>query len=847
MSITITPSIRTIGVALYLMTTSIAFAQNAAKPVSTDAGRAQEGDAREREKYFYDRLTSGDIKDVSEIKRIGYASFLSMTRGSAFRQEQLPTWQRWGSSISNIETGRTRAIAFDPQNPNAVYLASTVGGLWKTDDYTATPPNWRCLSDNFPSPVVAALAVSQQNGNVIYAGTGEYYPGFTASVGMGLFKSEDGGLNWKNVLDMSILGTSTQQIVIDPTDQNIVYVAAGGLFDGGVFRTTDGGKNWNLLALPSSTGAESIALDPSNTQRIYAGDLAGNLFRSIDAGATWLLCAIPAQSGVRLTTPVVAIAPSTTNIIYASFGNSVSRGAGGLFRSSDFGLTWSLQNDGKGSTINDPNYLGVSATYASSIAIDPLNPNMIYVGGLDGYRSTNAGVTLRAISLWSLPYDSSAFAHADMHFMTVHQGKLFVCDDGGLSIYDGAKWTSAQNEGLPTLQFIGVDADQDLTHLVGGAQDNGVNYLQKGDATWTNSRHGDGGYSWVSPLDGDIVYSTYLYTYIFKSVDGGKTWSDKNAFVSLITNPNALSEGAIFYPPYDVSPDGQVVAFGGGKHVFVSMDGGNDGFAQESTDSLGPVYSVHISPNNPKVMFAGVYEGIFASTDGGLNWASASINVFGQPVGFVQGDNDLTAYAVVSGLSSDSNARFLKTTDGGNSWNVAAQNLPNVPLHSIARDAKGQIFVGTDYGVITSADDGVNWTPFGLGMPLVQVLSLKVKGSNPQYLLAGTHGRGAYLISLAPQSVSAANAVVFDLHDVSPNPLLANRRATISFVTAHDQEATITLYDALGREVEMIAHDRYSSGKHVVSFSSSSLVSGEYFVAFTSEGLTKAKKLVITK
>jgi hypothetical protein len=145
----------------------------------------------------------------------------------------------------------------------------------------------------------------------------------------------------------------------------------------------------------------------------------------------------------------------------------------------------------------------------------------------------------------------------------------------------------------------------------------------------------------------------------------------------------------------------------------------------------------------------------------------------------------------------------------------------------------------------------VTWAPFGVGMPLVQVLSLKVKGTDPEYLLAGTHGRGAYTIQISPLPVGGAKPVTqpatFSLHEISPNPAMKSTTATIGFALAREQDATIELFDALGRTVMTVAHERFSSGEHAIALPLATLSSGEYFVALTSAGATLSKKLVVAK
>ncbi len=816
-----------------------------------------EGDVREREEFYYDRLTSGDIKDVAEIRRRAIASFISMVRPAAFLEAQVPTWNSVGTNVGNYESGRVRSIAFDPQQPNALYIAATVGGLWKTDDISVTNVSWRCLSDNLPTSVCTAVAVPKTSANTIYLGTGETYPGYVASVGMGVFKSTDKGLNWQNVLAENRMGSTCSQIAVDPTDANNVFVAAPGDYYGimsgitathGLFHSTDGGSNWVNVGLPSGVYPVQVAIDPTDPTRVYSAGFAGEIYRSTDGGSTWIRTTPQYEFG-KGKNPVLAIAPSSPNILYVSVARDLYYTSGGVYMSSDYGVNWTLVNDGAGNDATDPEMLSRQGYYGHAISVYETDPNALFMGGLEVYGSMDAGSTFGKYSNSRDYPDSNTYTHADIHALVAKDGNIYCGSDGGISIYTTAGgWNNKVNYGLPTLEFVNVDADEGLTRFIGGTQDNGTNLIQANQTTWATTHSGDGGNAWVSPVNPNIVYGTYVRTNIFRSDDGGFNWSDMNFMSSgLVTNSNLLNESAPFYAAYDASPDGSVVAFGGNAHVYVSIDGGLDGFAQSGQTTIGVSYSVLISPTNSAKMWAGSKSAIWRSNDMGLNWSRASVPATGNAVGIITGSNDSILYAVIGGLGGDGINHFVKSTDGGASWKRVANSFPSVPLNSIARSTSGQLFVGTDYGVITSSDDGVSWAPFGLGMPLVQVLSLKVKGSSTQYLLAGTHGRGAYIIQLTPLSVSASNAVTFKLNDVSPNPAIGSARASIGFEMDRDQEGTIALFDALGREVMTIAHERFSKGQHTIALPLSKLSSGDYFVALTSGGSTLSKKLVVAK
>jgi ligand-binding sensor domain-containing protein len=256
-----------------------------------------------------------------------------------------------------------------------------------------------------------------------------------------------------------------------------------------------------------------------------------------------------------------------------------------------------------------------------------------------------------------------------------------------------------------------------------------------------------------------------------------------------------------------------------------------------------------VSPYNSNYMWAGTLSHIFRSTNQGLHWTISNMPVTGNVVGIAVGNNDSTVYGVIAGLTSDSNGHFVKSTNGGLNWIKAATNFPMTPVNSLARATSGQLFVGTDYGVITSTDDGVTWSPFGLGMPRVQVLSLKVKGNNDQYLLAGTHGRGAYWIPITSLDVEKNSAAQFTVGECHPNPVNAgSQQATqLTFTLDRSRPLEATLYDVLGHSVEVVANRSFAEGMHTIQIPTVGLPEGDYFVAIQTSGEALIRKISVVR
>jgi photosystem II stability/assembly factor-like uncharacterized protein len=844
-----------------LMVAAAAYAQQGNHTSASRQKVEREDDAAEREEFFYDRVMSGTIKDIDEIHRLGYASFSSLGNRAAMKEQSSSAWQSVGTGLGGYASGRIRSIVFDPVDSNTAYVAATVGGLWKTTDYTADPVVWQPLADNLPTLVCTCLAIPSQEPKTIYVGTGETDPGYIASDGRGVFKSTDGGLNWTNVLSSSIMGPTCAQITIDPQHPETIFVAAPArlrdFYRGkdtthtyGLFRSTDGGMNWTKLSLPANPFPVSVVIDPIKTRNVTVSCLAGEIFHSNDGGATWQAASISYADTV--INPVLAISQSDPSILFACVSaNLIHQGSGftteGLYKSTDSGMTWQLINDGSANAGFPSGWLGTQGEYCNAIAVDPANPLHLVVGGLDNYESLDGGVTFDSISQWWMNSTDAFFSHADIHALVFHNGLIFCGSDGGLSSYDGAMWSHGLTAGMPTLQIVCADADPDFNFIIGGTQDNGTNVTPVAVPEWIQTRGGDGGNTWVSPGIPLRVFATYVRTNIYRSDDSLQTWSDNTSFGSLITNNALLNESSPFYSSYDVSSDGMVVAFGGFHHVFISHNGGDDGFQYMGVPVIDTSTSILISPTNSNKLWAGATSHVFRSTNEGSHWTSSSLGVAGQVVGLALGATDTVVYAVLGGLTNDSNAHFQKSTNGGATWTTPATNFPMTPANSLARSSSGQLFVGTDYGVIISTDDGVTWSQFGLGMPRVQVLSLKLKGKQGQYLLAGTQGRGVYYITLPTQGVEPLTTTQFAVGECYPNPVNASRSSELRVTLTESKKLTATLYDALGHALQVLASTTFNSGDHALPIPTNNLASGDYFVVLQAGNEAVIRKLVVTR
>jgi photosystem II stability/assembly factor-like uncharacterized protein len=820
-----------------------------------------------RKRRVIDPVISGEITDYTEARRVSFESWKRITNPYALKPAGATAWQSISTTGSQggLISGRARSIAFHPTDPNTIWVATAQGGIWRTNDIYGEAPEWVNLSESLPTLAMGAIAVDPRNPDILLAGTGETVGGFSSdNMGLGLFRSVDGGLNWTLVAGTDVAGLSCSQIVFHPTDSKIVFVATGNAK--GLLKSTDGGLTYKKVS--TSGFPVSIAINHQDPNFMYYGAQGGGVFRSVDGGETWTkVSAITGGNRAQ-----VAIAPSSPNVVYAS---ALQTNATHIWHSTDNGENWTRKNiadvppmENRNST--NVNYLWntTQGNYANALVVDPQNPKYLFAGGLFIVFSTDEGTRLSVRNDNFGDAGANNFVHADIQFLAYNSdGKLFCLSDGGVAYATdrtGRNWIKKPNQKLNTLQFVGVDADKQMKNVIGGTQDNGTNRAAEGAAHWTEIRGGDGGMVRIAQSNPLIVYGTSVnfnnggsQSIIFKSETGGigspRFVMNNQGNDNIATNPS-MSNAMDFYPVYDISEDGSIVAVSAGTRVFVSESGGTDDFPVSPATGLGArPNSVHISQSSSNLMWAGTNKAIWRTEDQGRTWERANIvNLNGDVTGIVADyQNPLAVFAVSAGAGATPNRNFARSYDGGKTWEMPATNLPSIPAHSIARSIKGHLYVGTEYGVIYSTDDGASWAQLGQGLPKVQVLSIHVRGEADQYLLAGTYGRGAYVIDISSVgSVEGSPNVnrTIALSQSYPNPVTASTsEATINFNLEKSGIAQIALLDMLGREVMMLARDYYTAGEHQVKVPVAALEAGTYVYALTSDGQTITEKLVVTK
>jgi photosystem II stability/assembly factor-like uncharacterized protein len=677
-------------------------------------------------------------------------------------------------------SGRVSAIACSPTDADRYFIAGADGGVWRSTD---GGKSWTPLTDDLPTTAIGALAIDPTDENILYAGSGEANFANHSRYGLGLYKSTDGGDTWTVLAADTFAGRCFSRIVVNPQDPQILYAAitqAGGfpekaaakghpLKDGpyGVFRSSDGGETWEQLTngLPNLS-ATDVAMDPTDPGILYAGigHIFGSgdngLYKSEDGGESWSKITgggFPSSDVGRIS---IAVAPSNADRIYLLIAQKADASGGsaetlGGYRSNDGGKNWTkLSNLG--------NIQATYGWYLCIVGVDPSNADVVFMGGLDLARSTNAG------SSWAYVTPP----HVDLHAIAWDaSGRILVGDDGGVhrTTNRGNSW-SALNPGLGCLQFYaGVSTHPTNADIVlGGFQDNGSNLRKSDSRSWTNVFGGDGGWTQIDARNGNRMFVEYQGT--------GNLYYSSNGGTSFNYSGNGINSNDrnCFLPPYLIDPNDSKRMLYATHRVYRSTNSGGSWSAISGDLTKGGSASVRalaIAPSDSNVVYAATNDSrVLVSDDGGAHFTLVEEDAPGWPRVtreiFVDPANADTVYLAVANFGQ---TQIRRSTDRGQSWEALDAEFPDTPVNCLAVDVRGgkpTIYAGTDGGLYRSANGGATWHRYGIGLPSGAVIDIRLEVDRGR-LIVGTQGRGAWRIGVAlPGDMNGDETVTLD--DIDP-------------------------------------------------------------------------------
>ncbi|MBZ5604221.1 MAG: hypothetical protein LAO79_18120 [Acidobacteriia bacterium] len=701
--------------------------------------------------------------------------------------------------IGPYRGGRVTAVTGVPSQPLTYYMGSTGGGVWKTTD---AGHNWVNVSDGFFSVAsMGAIEVSQSNPDIVYAGTGSSKIRSNVSIGRGIYKSTDAGKTWSfiGLRDTGQIST----IRVDPSNPEFVYVAAlGNPFIGnkerGIYRSKDGGKTWeNVLFISDEVGGADLEIQPGNPKVLFAcmwhgmrkpwtiisGGREGGIYKSTDGGDHWTKLAggLPNELFGRAN---VAISNARPNRIYALIE---AKPGSGLYKSEDAGATWTLVN-GSGAIITRP-------FYYDTMTVDPNNPDVVFVGDENWFRSSDGGKTFRRAQA---PHGD----HHDIWINPKNSDYMIQSNDGGANVsMDGGKtWSTQANQ--PTAEIYQVAVDNQYPYRVYGAQQDNttviVPSLPLGDGM--EFRTGPG--CETGPIIPDLTNPAMVYGGCkgqFSRQNVTTTEEDRYwiGAESLYGNGgDSLTYRFQRVSPMEVSPHDQREVYYGSQYLHRTRDGGVT-WTKISPDltahpagtqdaSGGPItrdatgeevystlYTIRESPVTKGLIWTGSNDGlIFVSRNDGETWSNVTPKDL-PPGGRVQNIEPSplrpgTAYAAVYRyLLGDFAPYIFKTDDYGKTWKRLTDGKNGIAADEPTRvvredpDRAKLLYAGTEFGLYVSFDDGEHWQNFQMNLPVTPVTDIKVVHND---LVISTQGRSFWILdNLTPlhQLDKAASAQSF--------------------------------------------------------------------------------------
>jgi hypothetical protein len=685
-----------------------------------------------------------------------------------------------GRPGNGVTSGRVRAVWVDLADASnkTVWIGGIDGGLWKTNDITASPATWTLVNDFFGNMAIGSICQDPSNTNVMYFGTGEKTFNTDAVMGGGVWKSVDHGANW-NLLASTTGFYNVSKIICDAS--GIVYVGTIGS-GSGLQRSMDGGTTWtNITPTTAGTGTRIADIELSSTGRLHVSK--GYLSSAANQTAyfytdnpttvtsgTWTSPATPfsCQYNVDLA--------SNGNTVYALPSNSTYE-TPQIYKSTDGGATWAATATSPPAASANNDLSSAQGWYCLAMAVDPANANNVIVGGLNCYKTTNGGNTWSQLSVWISGISGTVtnYVHADQHIVAWNGSQVLVGSDGGIFYSANSGGTfSDRNTNLRLKQFYSCAIHPTTTnYFLAGAQDNGVQQFNgAGLTTSVEVSGGDGAIVAIDQNEPLYQFGAYVYNHFHRSTDGGNTWADFDFYKG--SSPSNYTDFGSFINPYDYDNTGNVIYAGSGSGQFFrwtnpqtlapgTYHAGGSGFpagvSNVTISNLGgSVTSVSVSPYTSNRVYFGTGAGTIVRVDNAKTIATGSAGT--DITGSTMSASTVSCVAVGSSdnylIATSSNygaTHVWMSTNGGGAaaWTNISGNLPDIPVRwaMFYPNDNTQAILATEMGIYeTTFINGAStvWVRNST-FPVVRTDMVKLRTSD-NIVVAATHGRGLWSASL---------------------------------------------------------------------------------------------------
>lgn len=678
---------------------------------------------------------------------------VAQRRRAARTASPIRRYSRWAQVGPTNIGGRMTAVIAHPTQPDIIWAGAAGGGVWQSLDAGQTwTPLWR-KQDVLN---VGALAIAPNNPDVLYCGTGEANLSTDSYPGVGLYRSTDGGKTW------GLLAASRQTgiprrigaIAIDPFNANHIRLAGvthAANDPGGLFVSADGGSTWQqetFVGAQTFQWCHDVKFHPTVPGTIFAtfsrvGAHSG-IWQSTDGGHTWshLLTGLPSPERFHRTS--IGLAPSSPDTLYALVADATKQDGDallGIFRSDDRGQTWRSVTPRPIHPLKREGQM----SYGNIIAVHPQRPDHVLCGGVDLYLTTDGGLTWRKVTKWDAARSQPNYAHADHHCLLLPAaapGRVYDMNDGGMDVSadGGFTWTN-RSSGLAATMLYDVDVASDPANYGGGAQDNGTVVTTSGRAhQFFEKFGGDGGWMVYDPTNSQHMWVTYQFMGLVRF------YGDQLKEFALPLTDEELRGVWMVYLTID--PNDPATVFTGSCRMWRTR---NDGGAWKPVSGMldgSPISAIEVAPANSQLVYVGTENGgFFRSLDGGDTWSGnlAGGLLPGRVVTRIE-SHPADGRRLVLTVAGEENAHVFESQDGGSSWRDLDQGrLPKVSHHAVVipPDAPQWLFVCNDAGVYHSPDFGQTWTTLNRNLPNVMLVDL-VYHQATGTLTAATYGRSIW-------------------------------------------------------------------------------------------------------
>jgi len=747
--------------------------------------------------------------------------------------------------------GRSTAVAGIAQQPHTFLMGTTGGGVWRTDD---AGNSWRNISDGqIGAGSIGAIGVAPSDPNVLYLGTGSACPRGNVSPGVGMYGSTDGGDNWR-FLGLPRAG-QIGAVVVHPNHPELVYVAALGQIFGknperGVYRSRDGGDNWEqVLAISDSTGVVDLAMNPDNPRILYAaawraerkpwtlidGGPEGGVYKTTDGGDEWEKLGGGLPTGL-LGRIGLAVSPAKPDRVWAQI-QAKAEEDGGLYRSDDGGRSWKR--------VNRNHKLRQRGWYYSHLTAHPTEANTLFASNTGFYRSTDGGKT----------FDRIPTPHGDNHGVWInpeHPRIMINCNDGGanVTLNAGESWSTQLNQ--PTSEFYRLTVDQQFPYrLYAGQQDNttiSVPSHDPGSITrfqqWEAVGGGESADVAVHAQNPDIVYAgtysgeiTYYnrktgamrqvtayphYTEGTEMRDLKYRWQWNFPIVASAHEPGAIYMGSNYvHRSTDQGQTWTVISPDLSRNMdqYHDIPGGPIQHDATGVEVYSSIFALEESPHEAGVFWAGTDDGrLWMTRNGGDEWRE--ITPEDMPYEGTVNKIELSAHrpgrafvAVYNYRYNDFSPYLYRTDDFGESWQKVTAGIPEDQfVRSVAEDParEGLVYAGAEFGLYVSFNSGEAWHPLQLNLPRTPITDMEVQKDD---LILSTQGRGFWILDdLTPLQQHDAQVAQAEHHLYEPREAVrtnvSGHHARIhAYLAEAPEEAKLEILDKKGRAIRT-----YSTG-----------------------------------